>query len=115
MIFVLTLAAGICFGGSEAISERISNYLHHDCARWDEQTLARPLFTLKEVHLLLGKKVHLKNSKFHPDNVGRTRMIQMVGQDKFLLVIDWKIDPQLGKETLMFHDKDILPNLEFDN
>lgn len=115
MIFLLTLATGIGFGGAEKISEKVSGYIHYDCARWDDQTLARPLFTLKEVQPLLGKKVHLKNSKFHPDNAGRTRMLQMVGQDKFFLIVDWKIDPEQGKEILSFYDRDVLPNLEFEN
>lgn len=114
MIFVLTLAAGIGFGGSENISERISNYLHHDCARWDEQTLERS-FTLKEIKPLLGKKVHFKDSKLYPGNNGRAAMIYIVGYDKFLLTVNWKIDPDNGEERLRLYGKNDLPNLEFDD
>ena len=42
-------------------------------------------------------------------------MMQMVGQDKFFLMVDWRIDSEQGKETLSFYDKDVLPNLEFED
>lgn len=115
MIFTLTLAAGIGFGGSERISEKVFDYLQYDCVRWDKQTLARPLFTLKEAAPLLGKKVYFKGSSLYPQNAGRVRMMQIVGYDKFLIVIDRKINLEEGQESQSFYDKDILPNLEFED
>ena len=42
-------------------------------------------------------------------------IITKLADDKFFIVIDWKVDPEEGKESLIFYDKDILPNLEFED
>ena len=67
--------------------------------------LARPLFTLEEGKQLLGKRVRAENSKLYPQNIGRIRHLEMVGQDKFFMMVDWEVAPDDGKESLRFYDK----------
>ncbi|MCY7346475.1 MAG: hypothetical protein LH614_09690 [Pyrinomonadaceae bacterium] len=65
--------------------------------------------------MAIRKKFPIKSSSLYPQNAGRVRMMQLVGYDKFFIVIDWKINPEEGQESLSFYDKDILPNLEFED
>lgn len=114
IVFALALAAGVGLSSSEEISGKIDDYFHHDCVRYSDYYLEKS-FTMKEIEPFLGKKVHFKNSKLHSENTGRAVMMYIVGYDKFLLAVDWKIDPEKGEEYLLLYGKDDLPNLELDN
>jgi len=108
--FILALTLGL----SLTDSEKIKNLFHHECTNWSKETLALPLFTLEEGKQLLGKRVHVENfanAELYPHNSGRVRLLEMVGQDKFLIMVDWDVDPYEGKESLRFYDKKILRNL----
>jgi len=73
---------------------------------WDKKTLDRPLFTLKKANVLLGKKVLSKSKAFKANKIGRIIHIEMVGQDKFLVGINWSENLEDKDYHLTFHDKE---------
>ncbi len=102
LVFTLTL----CLGISSVIFNNFENPFKHDCTTWDNETLNRPLFTLKEANKLSGKKVRSKSNTFKTNEIGRIIHIEMVGQDKFFLAINWSENFDDEEFHLTFHDKE---------
>lgn len=104
-VFVLTMIFGLAVTESIDLSGKFHNYVHRDCARWEGETVKKPLFNLTEIKNLLGKKKISEDKNFKSGQTGRVIHFEMVGQDRFLAVIYWGNGADDNDSSLTFHDK----------
>lgn len=107
-VFISTMLLGLVISNSLVSYTKVDNYLHRNCAKWGDETLEKPLFTLQEAVSLIGKKVISKDGSFKNNETGRIISIEMVATDKFLVEIYWGKGVFDEKSDVTFHDKNLL-------
>lgn len=98
--FISTVLFGLMVSDSFDDSAKFDNYPHRT-----EETFEKPLFTLQQANLLVGKKVISKNVNFKENEIGRIISFEMVAPDKFLIEIYWGNGAEDENSTVTFHDK----------
>lgn len=101
IVFGLALNIGI----GSTFFPQIENAFNSKCSVKYEQTFEQPLFTLREAKEMMGKKVLSKSKKFRANQIGRIIHIEMLGQDKFLVAVNWSKDINDKDYYLTFHGK----------
>ncbi len=105
IIFIAALFAGVGLSSASNVFNKIDELIHPNCARWDAETVEKPLFNFEELKKYSGKKLRAtKNTQFS-ENVGRISIPVAVGKDKFMFLVHWKKSPHNGEDQNELFDK----------